>query len=288
MGFKLVNIDGRAALVSGSDYFDLEALSGGSLGSDPMAALAFADHLRELNAGLGDATPTGSLDDIVIGCPVPRPRNVFGIGLNYLGHVQEGDREVPETPLVFTKFPSCLCGPDTTIELRSDYADYEAELVVVIGPGGKDISEAHAWDHVVGLTMGQDVSDRRMQFAAKPPHFDLGKSFDTYGPIGPAVVSIDEIGDPENLRISCTVNGEQKQDGNTNDLIFAIPKLISYLSHVTTLGTGDLVFTGTPAGVGGAQGVFLADGDVIETTIGNESASLGTMTNRCVRVTDHA
>ena len=287
MGFRLANIDGRAALVSGSDYFDIEALSGGNLSSEPMAALAFADQLGEMSAGLSDATPTGSLDDVVIGCPVPHPRNVFGIGLNYLDHVAEGGRDQPETPLVFTKFPSCLCGPDTTIELRSDHADYEAELVVVIGPGGKDIAESDAWDHVVGVTMGQDVSDRRMQFAAKPPHFDLGKSFDTYGPIGPTVVSLDEIGDAEDLRITCTVNGEPKQDGNTKDLIFGIPKLVSYLSHVTTLGTGDLIFTGTPSGVGMAQGIFLADGDVIETSIGNDTTSLGTMTNRCVRISDH-
>ncbi|WP_420453003.1 fumarylacetoacetate hydrolase family protein [Ilumatobacter sp.] len=287
MGFRLANVEGRAVLVSGTDYHDLEALSAGALGPDPMDALALADAVRGFADGLGSATPTGSLDDVVIGCPVPRPRDVFGIGLNYRDHAAETGRDQPTSPLVFTKFPSCLCGPDTTIELRSDAVDYEAELVVVIGTGGKDIAEADAWDHVVGLTMGQDVSDRAMQFAGSPAQFGLGKSFDTFGPIGPAVVSLDEIGDVDELRVRCSVNGQQRQDGSVRDLIFSIPRLIHHLSHVTTLSTGDLIFTGTPAGVGAPTGDLLVDGDVVVTTICSESATLGTMTNRCVRVSDH-
>ncbi|BAN00593.1 fumarylacetoacetate hydrolase family protein [Ilumatobacter coccineus] len=284
MGFRLANVDGRAALVTGNDYVDLETISDGSLSSDPMAALQRPERLAALAARLGDASPTGSLDDATLLSPVPRPRNVFAIGLNYSDHAAESNMEPPSTPLVFTKFPSCICAPNSTIELRSDFVDYEVEMVVVIGPGGKDIAEADAWNHVAGLTVGQDVSDRRMQFAANPPHFGLAKSFDTYGPIGPVVVSVDEVGDPDDLAITCSVNGDVRQNASTSGLIFGVPTLINHLSHVTTLAAGDLIFTGTPAGVGGSTGNFLADGDLVESTI----AGIGTITNRCIRVGDHA
>ncbi|MFT6764547.1 MAG: 2,4-diketo-3-deoxy-L-fuconate hydrolase [Candidatus Aldehydirespiratoraceae bacterium] len=289
MGFQLANISGRSALVAHGHYYDLETLSRGEINADPMSALGRPRKLSQLSGSLDDAAPTGILANVTIDCPVPWPRNVFAVGKNFADHAAEtGAVEIPEQPLIFTKFPSCLSGPDVTVELRSDFVDWEVELVVVIGTGGKDITEADALDHIFGLTIGQDVSDRRMQFVAKPPHFGLAKSFDTYGPMGPAIVSLDQIDDLENLRLQCSINGEAQQDGNTSDLIFGIPKLISYLSHVTTLTTGDLIFTGTPGGVGGFRGIFLKDGDVIESTIGNELMSFGTMTNRCIRVADHA
>ena len=294
MGFRLANVDGRAALVTGDPadpsglvYHDLEAASSGALGADPMAALAHADRLAELVGDLAGATPTGSLADVTLGCPVPRPRNVFGIGLNYRDHAAETGRDEPTTPMVFTKFPSCVCAPGTTIELRSDAVDYEAELVVVIGAGGKDVAEADAWGHVAGLTLGQDVSDRAMQFDGSPAQFGLAKSFDTYGPIGPYVTSLDEVGDPDELRVRCSVNGVERQDGSVRDLIFSIPRLIHHLSHVTTLTAGDLIFTGTPAGVGAPEGRYLADGDVVETSIASDSVDLGTIVNRCRRIGDH-
>jgi 2-keto-4-pentenoate hydratase/2-oxohepta-3-ene-1,7-dioic acid hydratase in catechol pathway len=283
MGFRLANVDGRAALVAGGHYFDLETVSGGKLGADPMAALDAPERLAELTATLADQTPTGVLANVVLGPPVPRPQKSFGIGLNYHAHAAESSMEIPENPLVFTKFPSCIVGPTADVEMRSDGCDYEGELVVVIGPGGKDIDPADAWDHVVGVTVGQDISDRPAQFAAKPPHFDLGKSFDTFGPIGPVLVSLDEVGDPNDLKIVTKLNEEVRQDDTTANLIFDVPTLISYLSHITTLVTGDVIFTGTPEGIGAAQGKFLADGDVITTTIDG----IGTMTNRCVRVSDH-
>ena len=155
--------------------------------------------------------------------------------------------------------------------------DYEAELVVVIGRGGRDISPDDAWDHVGGLTAGQDISGRALQFAATPPHFDLGKSRDTYGPIGPVVVSTDSFENPEDLRITCDVNGERRQDDRTSNLVFDIPSLISYLSGILTLSPGDLIFTGTPEGVGATSHRFLVDGDVISTTI----EGIGTLSNRC-------
>ncbi len=277
MAFRLANINDRAALVEGGAYYDLETISGGAIGPDLMAALNEADALHELGATLGNREPTGLVTDASIGAPVPRPQKSFGIGLNYLDHAAESDMELPKNPLVFTKFPSCLVGPTATVEMRSDYVDYEGELVVVIGKGGKDIAAADAWDHVIGVTGGQDISDRKAQFAAKPPHFDLGKSFDTFGPIGPDLVSIDQV-DAENLRIVTKINGEVRQDDTTASLIFGIPKLIEYLSHITTLVTGDIIFTGTPSGVGAAAGKYLADGDVIVTEI----EGVGTLENRCV------
>jgi 2-keto-4-pentenoate hydratase/2-oxohepta-3-ene-1,7-dioic acid hydratase in catechol pathway len=227
--------------------------------------------------------PTGLITDAVLGPPVPHPQKVFGIGLNYLDHAAEGSMEVPNNPLVFTKFPSCLAGPDANVEMRSDYCDYEGELVVVIGRGGRDIPAEAAWDHVLGVTVGQDISDRKVQFAAKPPHFDLGKSFDTFGPMGPALVSVDEIGDPAELRIVTRVNGRERQNDVVANMVFDVPTLIAYLSQITTLTTGDVIFTGTPAGVGAVRREYLHDGDVIETTIDG----IGTLTNRCVRIGDH-
>ncbi len=280
MTFRLASIDGRAALVVGEHYHDLEKLSGGEFGRDPMAALAQPARLSALSAQLDPASATGLVADVTLGPPVPRPQKVFGIGLNYHSHAAESNMEVPESPLVFTKFPSCLVGPTADVELRSDGVDYEGELVVVIGEGGRDIPAEQAWDHVVGLMVGQDISDRPQQFAAKPPHFDLGKSFDTFGPTGPVLVSLDAVADPSDLEITTLVNGEQRQHDTTASLIFDVPTLIAYLSRITTLVTGDLIFTGTPEGVGAASRRFLAEGDVIATTI----AGLGTMENRCVRL----
>ena len=282
MTFALANVEGRAALVAGEHWYDLATVSNGELDADPMAALAEPDRLAASTAELGDREPSGRLDAVELGPPVPRPRNVYAIGLNYQAHADEGGMEVPVNPLVFTKFPSCLVGPTADVELRSDAVDYEGELVVVIGRGGKDIDPSDAWDHVVGLTVGQDISDRAVQFAAKPPHFDLGKSFDTFGPIGPVVVSPDSV-DRDRLRIVTEVDGEVRQDATTDEMIFDIPTLVSYLSRVTTLTTGDLIFTGTPDGIGAAQGKFLADGDVVTTRIDG----IGSLTNRCIRISDH-
>jgi len=282
MGFRLANVNGRAVLVAGDHYTDVATHSSGALGPDPMEALARPDLLAELSASLDESSVTGLLADVVLGPPVPRPQKVFGIGLNYAAHAAECGREPPASPLVFTKFPSCLVGPTHDVEIRSGGCDYEGELVVVIGRGGRDITIDEAWDHVVGVTICQDISDRPAQFAAKPPHFDLGKSFDTFGPIGPVVVSPDELADRSALHIVCEINGEVRQDGNTSDLIFDVPTLVSFLSSITTLVTGDLIFTGTPDGVGMARDKWLADGDVITTTIDG----IGTMTNRVVRIDD--
>jgi 2-keto-4-pentenoate hydratase/2-oxohepta-3-ene-1,7-dioic acid hydratase in catechol pathway len=280
--FSLANVDGRAALVDQGRYFDLEKLSGGSISAHPRAALADPGALHELAGTLGAAEPTGLLAGATLGPPVPDPRNCYGIGLNYRDHAAESGMDLPENPVVFTKFPSCLNGPAGDIEMRSDGVDYEGELVVVIGPGGKDITVAGAWDHVVGLTAGQDVSDRPAQMMARPPQFALGKSFDTFGPIGPVIVSTDSFDDPSDLGLQTFVNDDKRQDARTSSLIFDVPTLVSFISSITTLQTGDLIYTGTPQGVGAPSRNFLTDGDVVTTTI----EGIGTMTNRCVRVSD--
>lgn len=278
MSFRFANINDRAVLVDDADdCHDVATISDGTLGPDPMAALSDGPALHELSGRLGEFEPTGTLASAELGAPVPRPRNSFAIGLNYRSHVAESNMEPPKNPLTFTKFPSCIVGPNSDIELRSDAADYEAELVVVIGTGGRDISARDAWDHVVGVTAGQDISDRALQFAAKPPHFDLGKSRDTYGPIGPVLVSPDRLADKNSIGITCDINGERRQDGSTSQLIFDVPTLVAYISSVVTLAPGDIIFTGTPEGVGAAQGKFLQPGDVITTTI----EGIGTFTNTC-------
>lgn len=284
MPFKLANVEGRAALVNGESYYDLESLSSGKLGSDPMAALHDLPALSALSATLDSTTPTGALSDVELGPPTPQPPCCFAIGLNYRNHAEESKLDIPATPMVFTKYSSCLVGPTADIKVSSDYVDYEAELVAVIGKGGKNIAKEDAWDHIAGLCIGQDISDRGTQTLGFPPQFNMGKSFDTFGPMGPYLVSLDSLENKEALALECKVNDEVRQKDSTGDLIFDLPALVSYLSELCTLQVGDVIWTGTPGGVGLPDSNYLKDGDVVTTTI----EGLGTMTNRCVRVADHS
>lgn len=282
MTFRLANIDGRASLVHDDHHYDLETVSDGSFGADPMDAIARFRDLHDVAATLADHAPTGTMRDALdagtVGSPSPRPVNSFGIGLNYADHVAETGREAPEAPVVFAKFPSCIAGPGAAIGLPNDFIDYEAEVVVVIGTGGRNITAAAAWEHVAGVSAGQDISDRALQFAASPPHFDLGKSRDNYGIIGPVLVSVDALDDPDDISVACLVNDAEVQSSSTRHLIFDVPTLVEYLSAVVTLQPGDVIFTGTPSGVGIANDNLLRDGDVVETRVGG----VGSMTNPCV------
>ena len=284
MGFKLGNIDGRSALVKNNDYYDLETISGGEVSSIGIEAIQSEDLLSDLYSKLDSFEATGNIDDVTLGAPITSSINCFAVGLNYRNHAEESGMEIPAFPMIFTKHTSCIVGPFDNVEMRSDIVDYEAEMVVVIGKGGKDISKDDAWSHVAGITVGQDISDRSVQFHATPPQFNLGKSFDTFGPIGPILVSHDEVDDKESLKLTCSVNDELRQDDNTNDLIFDVPYLISYISEFITLNTGDLIFTGTPAGVGATQGKLLKDGDMLSTSI----EGIGTINNKIVRISDHS
>ena len=283
MSYRFVTIDDRAALLDDDDgWHDLAAVGNGRFGPDPMEALADLGGLREVAATLDPRSASGSLAEARaagrVGPPVPRPTNCFAVGLNYAAHIEETSVAPPANPLVFTKFPTCLVGPDADVVLESVTADWEVELVVVIGVGGRHIPADEVWSRVAGLMVGQDISDRALQFSATPPHFDLGKSRDTYGPTGPALVSVDRVGDPDDLELRCEVNGNVRQHGRSSSMIFDVPFLVAYLSDILTLRTGDLIFTGTPAGVGRVTGDALAPGDVITSTI----EGLGTLVNRCV------
>jgi 2,4-diketo-3-deoxy-L-fuconate hydrolase len=271
-------VGGRSALVdSAGRWFDASRVSDGVISADPMATWLQLDELHRVSGTIDDAESDGNLSNADVRPPIPSPRSVFAVGLNYQSHADEANMKLPNAPLIFTKFPSCLTGPNDPVILGGSTDDYEAELVVVIGRGGRNIRHEDAWDHVGGLTVGQDISDRALQFAAEPAHFDLGKSRDTYGPIGPIVVSTDSFADAGDLLITCDVNGERRQDDRTSNLIFDVPTLISYLSGILTLSPGDVIFTGTPEGVGAASLRFLADGDVITTTI----EGIGTLQNPC-------
>ena len=277
MAFRLANRSGRASLISENGLWDIERHGGGAWGSDPMDAIARHEELHALADSL-PAEPDETLDEATLDAPIPRPAKIFGIGLNYRKHAEESGMELGDNPPTFAKFRNCLTGPGGDVIIFGPTTDWEAELVVVMGTTARDIPKEDAWKHVAGLTCGQDISERMTQFHAKPPHFDLGKSFDTFGPLGPAVVSLDQFENPDDLAITCDINGDRKQDSRTNDLIFDVPALIEYLSGICTLEPGDLIFTGTPDGVGAALGQFLQPGDVICTEI----EGIGTMTNRCV------
>ena len=284
MSFKLANISGRAALVEGENYYDLETISNGDFNKDTSSALNDLNGLKKLSSTLSEADPTGQLKDVEIGSPISAPKNCYAVGLNYRNHAEEAGMEIPSVPMVFTKHTTCLVGPNVNIEMRSDHVDYEAELVAVIGMSGKDISKDKAWDHVAGLCAGQDISDRTVQFSSKPAQFNLGKSFDTFGPMGPYLISPDGLEDKDSLNIECKVNEEMRQKDNTSDLIFNVPSIISYLSEIVTLNTGDVIFTGTPGGVGVMEGKFLKEGDTITTSI----EGIGTLKNECKRISNHS
>lgn len=277
---RFANVKGRASVLVGDRVVDVERASGGRFGADPMHALSQWDAFRAWAGGVAAPADAPLLDEAELGPPVPRPAKVFGIGMNYREHAREAGLDIPASPVVFTKFPNCLSGPRAEVPLSSAFVDWEVELVVVIGRGGRRIAADKALAHVAGYCVGQDISDRMMQFADRPPQFSMGKSFDGYGPIGPALVTLDAVANPNDLAIACKVRGETMQSARTSDLIFSVVELIVFLSGVCTLEAGDLVFTGTPAGVGSTRDPrrYLKAGEVIESTI----EGLGTLVNRCV------
>ena len=284
MSFKLGTVSGKAVLIKDDHYYDVASLSEGAISSDSVEALKFQTELSDLYETLSEENASGNLSEVELGNPVPKSPNCYAVGLNYRKHAEESGMDIPEVPMIFTKHTSCFVGPKSNVEMRSDYVDWEVELVAVIGKEGKNISKENALDHVAGLCVGQDISDRPAQFATTPAMFNLGKSFDTYGPMGPALVSLDLLENCESLDIECKLNGETVQKSNTSDLIFNISSIIFYLSEIVSLNVGDTIWTGTPSGVGIASGKFLKDGDVLTSSI----EGLGSMENKCVRVSDHS
>ena len=239
--------------------------------------------LRAVGEAVSAASETLELDGLRLLAPIERPGKYLAIGMNYQKHVEESRRigvEAPKQQLWFNKQTTCLAGPSDNIDPGvTEKLDYEVELGVVIGEPAKGVSEADASKHVFGYFVANDVSARDWQFHS--PTFTLGKSFDTHGPIGPWIVTADEVVDPHRLKLRCLVNGQVRQESETSQMIFNIWKQISYLSTAFTLETGDLIATGTPEGVGvGMQPpCFLQPGDVVRC----EVEGLGFIENKVAR-----
>lgn len=264
---RIANAAGRLVLVVDDDRaLDVATASDGEFGPDPQAVHERWADFREWASTPPSHTATplevGTLEAVV-----PAPRQVFAVGLNYRAHAEESGFALPDEPVVFTKYVSSFTGPGGDIALSPGNVDWEVELVAVIGTGGRHIPAERGWAHVAGLTVGQDISDRTTQFAAPPAQFGLGKSYPGFSPIGPLLVTPDEFADPDDLEIGCSINGEGVQKSRTSDLIFPVPELVARLSAIVTLLPGDVIFTGTPSGVGVGRTPprFLAAGDVLET-----------------------
>ena len=219
----------------------------------------------------------GKKMDVRLGCPLCRPSKIICLGLNYLDHKEESGFEKPQKPLLFCKTPNALAGPFDPILLpRScDQIDWEVELAVVIGQVGKRIPARDALNYVAGFSVLNDVSGRQVQFSDS--QWFRGKSFDTFAPMGPALVTVDEIENFQNLKLTTRVNGELMQDGNSADMIFDIPTIIAFISQDITLWPGDIISTGTPSGVGIFRDppVLLKSGDVVECQV----EKIGTIRN---------
>ncbi|PXX71513.1 2-keto-4-pentenoate hydratase/2-oxohepta-3-ene-1,7-dioic acid hydratase in catechol pathway [Nocardia tenerifensis] len=253
---RIANYNERAALLVGPRaeprVLDIAAISDGRFGPDlPALYRDWADFLG-WTASLSTDSQGIPLDRRLLGAPSPSPRQVFAVGLNYHAHAAESGFASPtDLPPVFTKYVSAFTGPDTEVTLpEGGNVDWEVELVVVIGREGRRVDASAAWGHVAGLTVGQDISERVSQLRGPAPQFGLGKSFPGFAPQGPWLVTPDEFDDPGDLELGCTLDGEEVQKGRTRDLIFDVPALISALSRTVTLYPGDVVFTGTPSGVG--------------------------------------
>ena len=267
---RIANLSGRLALILGGRAVDVWQASEGRFESDPQAVYdRWADFRAwAAQADLPAGTEFAAAD---LGAPAPAPRQLLAAGLNYRDHAGESGFEIPEgLPPVFTKFASSITGPVSTVRLPAGgHTDWEIELVAVIGTRAWRVAESDAWRHVAGLTAGQDLSERISQLAGPAPQFSLGKSLPGFTPMGPCLVTPDEFADPDDLGLRATVNGEEVQKARTSELIFPVPVLVSRLSHRLPLLPGDVIFTGTPAGVGLARNPqrWLADGDELVSTI---------------------
>ncbi|WP_181803364.1 fumarylacetoacetate hydrolase family protein [Streptomyces shenzhenensis] len=265
---RLATLADRAVLLVEGGAVDIATASNGRFGTDPMAVL---DDWAEFKAwaektDLPAATPFRTID---LTAPVPRPRQVFAVALNYRPHAAEAGHVAPEIPLLFTKFPSCIAGPHAEVELPDGNVDWELEMVAVIGRACHRVPADEAWEAVAGLTVGQDLSERRLQLTGKPAQFSLGKSYPRFGPTGPALVTPDELADRDDVAIECLLNGERVQAARTSEMIFSVPQLIEFISAVCPLYPGDLIFTGTPSGVGNRRVPqrFLGPDDVLVSRI---------------------
>lgn len=279
---KLARYDGRLAVLTADGAAFFGDLTGGRFGEQ---ALPLIERWDEAVEAVGSDPETHfAVDATKLGAPIEMPRQVFGIGMNYRGHALEvgmTEEQFPKAPPVFTKFPMSITGPQSEIALPSLAVDYEAEVVVVIKKHSESVAAADAWAHVAGVMVGNDLSERNVQLPPGPvPQFSMGKSYKGFSPMGPALVSLDELCDPDALDVGCRVGDEILQSGNTSDLIFSVPELIEWLSTICPLTPGDTIWTGTPAGVGNARNPkrMLAAGETLTTWI----TGVGEMNNPLV------
>ncbi len=266
----------RIGAVAGSEIVDIQSADASLPGTvqGVLEAGAVEAVSRAVESGAGTRTP---LADARLASPLPRPPKIVCVGLNYLDHATEQNVPLPEHPLLFSKATSSVVGPydDVVLPAESEQVDYEVELAVVIGKTATAVSEADAYDYVAGYTVANDVSARDIQFRQQQWH--QGKSYDTFCPMGPWLVTKDEIPDPNALAVKLTLNGTVLQDSNTDNLIFNIPTLVSRISSAMTLLPGDVISTGTPAGVGVFRDpkILLKAGDYMETWV----EGIGTLKN---------
>jgi 2-keto-4-pentenoate hydratase/2-oxohepta-3-ene-1,7-dioic acid hydratase in catechol pathway len=277
---RVLNLNGRLSLDRGNVAVDVETASGGLFAADVQGVYdrwdEFCAWAREY-----DGPADRSYTERDLGAPAPRPGAVYAIGLNYREHALEAGMQLPEQPMVFTKFPAAVTGPYDDIVLPSENVDWEVELVAVIGRPARHVAAADGWSYVAGLTAGQDISERVVQLSGPPPQqYNIGKSFEGFAPIGPALVTLDEFADPGDVGIACSLDGTQMQKARTGDLVFSIPELVAYLSSVLPLRPGDLIFTGTPSGIGWTRNPrrMIAPGEELLTYMD----TIGEMRNRFV------
>ncbi len=265
---------------------NLNQLSAGELPDSMLEFLQSGDIAMQIARDvLGPARGDIPLESVKLLAPIPNPSKVIAIGLNYMDHIREADIGVPELATMFCKYPSSIIGAGEDIHWSTgltQQVDYEAELAVVIGKTAKNVGEADAYDYVAGYMNCNDVSARDLQFRAGDQWL-RGKCLDSFCPLGPCLVTRDEIEDPHNLSIKCELNGRPMQDSNTNEMIYRIPYLINYLSQAFTLLPGDVIATGTPHGVGAFRNppIWLEQDDVVAVKI----EGLGVLSNRCVVTT---
>ena len=281
---RLANLNGRATLVTDDGLIDVEKASMGAFSSDTDVLVgqldSLAQWLHDTSPDVTDMTsPAALVRDTGLGPVISQPGQVFAIGLNYRTHALEMGLTLPVKPMVFTKFPSSVAGANATYPIPSAKTDWEAELVVVIGKRGRNVGADEALTYVAGYCVGQDLSDRELQLLGSPAQFSLGKSYENFAPIGPWLTTTDEVADPNSLEITCEVNGVLHQDSNTSDMVFTVRELVAYVSSICEIRPGDIMFTGSPHGVGQGQHppVFLKPGDVLDTAI----EGLGSIRNVC-------
>ena len=270
--------DGPAAAIQlGEELIPVSALDAPATTVRGLLEALDVEGLRELGRRAEAANERVALADATLEAPITDPQKIVCLGLNYRDHAEETGQEIPTAPMWFAKFANSLAGSGQDIVLpaaHAEYVDYEAELALVIGRCAKNVSAADALEHIAGAMPFNDVSARDLQM--QNPLWTSGKAIDTFAPCGPALVTLDEIDDLGALGLRTRVNGELLQQGTTANLIFGPAEVVAWLSRTMTLLPGDIIATGTPAGVGVAQGRFLKDGDAVEVEIDG----LGTLVNR--------